>query len=104
MPATSFRDTAHLGGSSEAEEDRAVRPARPLPRLKVEASIKNVRVAIVEDVDDPQALTLKVHTLHLRCNNLEYGEHWKPDGWGGGGGLVRIDQRITPATCNYTCM
>ena len=38
------------------------KPKRPLPRLKVEASIKELRVAIVEAVDEPQpqALTLKV--------------------------------------------
>ena len=34
--------------------------AKQLPRLKVEASLANIRVAIVEDVDDPQALTLRV--------------------------------------------
>lgn len=50
------------GWSSPLGEDRVARPAKPLPRLKVEANISNIRVAIVEDVDDPQALTLKVYT------------------------------------------
>ena len=38
-------------------------PAKKMPILKVEASFSNIRVAIVEDVEDPQALTLRVSLL-----------------------------------------
>ena len=44
------------------ELDRAT-PAKKMPILKVEASFSNIRVAIVEDVEDPQALTLRVSLL-----------------------------------------
>ena len=38
---------------------------KPLPKLKVEANIKEFRVAIIEAVDkpQPQALTLKVYIV-----------------------------------------
>ena len=58
-------------GISSPEEERSLAPPRtpkPLPRLKVEANISGVRVAIVEDVDNPQALTLKVYSNEVTCN------------------------------------
>ena len=51
-------------GSSVSEKgeelDRPTPAAKKIPRLKIEASLSNIRVAIVEDVGDPQALTLRV--------------------------------------------
>lgn len=45
-----------------AKKEAPVAKRKPLPKLKVEANIKEVRVAIIEAVDEPepQALTLKV--------------------------------------------
>ena len=42
--------------------DTKKKKAAPLPKMKVNASIKNFRVALIENVDtpQPQALTLKV--------------------------------------------
>ena len=55
--------TLHPAGSPELEEEMgAVRPSKPLPRLKVEGSVSDIRVAIVEDMEDPQALTLRVRS------------------------------------------
>lgn len=55
------------GISSPVEESSLAPPRtpKPLPRLKVEVNISGVRVAIVEDVDNPQALTLKVYTYSV---------------------------------------
>ena len=45
-----------------------VATTRPLPKLKVEASISNIRIAIVENAgDDPQALTLRVSVCVCVC-------------------------------------
>ena len=45
--------------------------SKPLPKLKIEANIKEFRVAIIEAVDEPQpqALTLKVvcYVLSILC-------------------------------------
>ena len=52
------------GDSVQVEEQRVIHSSsRPLPKLKVEANVKNIRVAVVEDVQNPQALTLKVGEL-----------------------------------------
>ena len=53
----------HVVGSPVAEKGGALKPqaaTKKMPRLKVEATLSNIRVAIVEDMEDPQALTLRV--------------------------------------------
>ena len=59
---TIFTHTSVVG-SPVGGEGVLAKPAaakKPLPRLKVEANLTDIRVAIVEDVEDPQALTLRV--------------------------------------------
>ena len=67
MEETLTAGTAALLSSTTSTELEPVKreiakPKRPLPKLKVEANIKELRVAIIEAVDEPQpqALTLKV--------------------------------------------
>lgn len=49
----------------DKKEDTA-KKSKPLPKMKVEANIKEFRIAVIEAVDEPQpqALTLKVY-----CHN-----------------------------------
>ena len=55
----------------ETLSDSKKKKAAPLPKMKVNASIKNFRVALIENVDtkQPQALTLKVLEIIL-CEYL----------------------------------
>ena len=71
-PQSDFEETLTAGtaellastASQELEPARkeVTKAKKPLPKLKVEANIKEFRVAIIEAVDEPQpqALTLKV--------------------------------------------
>ena len=71
-PLSDFEETLTAGtatllastASTELEPTKkeVAKAKKPLPRLKVEANIKEFRVAIIEAVDEPQpqALTLKV--------------------------------------------
>ena len=55
----------------ETLSDSKKKKAAPLPKMKVNASIKNFRVALIENVDtkQPQALTLKV-SENILCEYL----------------------------------
>lgn len=71
-PPSDFEETLTAGtatllastASTELEPTKkeVAKAKKPLPRLKIEANIKEFRVAIIEAVDEPQpqALTLKV--------------------------------------------
>ena len=56
----------------EPAKKEVTKAKKPLPRLKVEANIKEFRVAIIEAVDEPQpqALTLKVVICQMLVPNL----------------------------------
>ncbi len=55
-------DVAVVTSDSPPVEDKLVAMAKSLPHVKVDVSMKDFRVALIEDVktEDPQALTLKV--------------------------------------------
>lgn len=63
LPATSTVSAPIASSPSSPAEDKLVAILKSLPRIKVDVSVKDFRVAVIEDVDadDPQALTLKVH-------------------------------------------
>ena len=74
-PPSDFEETLTAGtaallastASTELEpvKKKVTTAKKPLPKLKVEADIKEFRVAIIEAVDEPQpqALTLKVYIV-----------------------------------------
>ena len=78
-PPSDFEETLTAGTASllasttstelEPAKKEVAKVKKPLPKLKVEANIKEFRVAIIEAVDEPQpqALTLKVDST---SNNL----------------------------------
>ena len=51
----------------ESAKKEVTTAKKPLPKLKVDADIREFRVAIIEGVDEPQpqALTLKVCYIHM---------------------------------------
>ena len=72
VPVPSSGETAAAKKEEEEEKEKAAPSAlaggfsfKSLPKIKVEAVVKDFRVAIIEDVDseDPQALQLKVCTV-----------------------------------------
>lgn len=65
---------ANASSVTSKELSKREAKSKPLPRLKVEANIKEFRVAIIEAVDEPQpqALTLKVAIIIIRCCDVKY--------------------------------
>ncbi len=61
-PATPIGTTDATAITLPPAEGKIVAIAKALPHIKVDISVKDFRVAIIEDVDteDPQALALKV--------------------------------------------
>ena len=62
-------DAASDAPTAQPKKDLIPAKKKPMPKLKVEANIKEFRVAIIEAVDEPQpqALTLKVFQLKFSC-------------------------------------